>query len=199
MKDWNKLTVDELKELVKKAGERQKGCSGIHCNDCESSGSYYNGGPEGVPCQQVYKELVKRLEAAGGSEPLPDNVEFTPETTTLDYMLEHGTLLSTADYLSDREKVGEICAGHGCSSCPINADHFAKEWHNGGCGEARATIATAAKMYRLLSKGDSGQKLCQDCAHREELAGGYTYCRAWKNFTVNTMYCGFYLDKKQEK
>lgn len=189
-KEFSKLTKEEASEILKQWEHLKDNCLGLDCTVCVADPSNY--GIKNMACRDFIEEYVKP-KAAGNQ-----TFEFTPETTSLEYMLAHNTLRDVADYL--QEKSSEICSTHGCGNCPIHQRNFAPEWepNKSSCDDVRSKIKAAAFIIERFKTIPAAKEtgVCKNCGYKDNI-GGFVYCRAWGNYTTESMYCGYYkpLDK----
>lgn len=134
------------------------------------------------------KEYKMTLQTAG----------ISPETTSLDFLLEHQDYLNElADMLNDSKATHDICMESQCSECIINANKFNPELCQiiGGtdCQAPRTALAVVKNLYdRLTVQNKKQENTCNSCKHCKK--GEYLYCEAWHNSTVDNMHCGYYTD-----
>ena len=220
-KTISELTIEELRQIVEEAEELEKCCTGHHCGGCVIDSNTYTDAPS-IPCDEVYmylKEALVKKEAEPhqSKEPVPEEFEytddyvFTPENTSLEYLIENNLLQKLDDYIGKRNKNGgrdrrvRICNHSSCDECRISREHFSKTLIVGegdGCADIGSGISYLRVAFdkineHIVHPPKQIQKTCADCKYRTEI-GGFIYCNAWKNFTTNTMTCGYYLTKDTE-
>ncbi len=127
---------------------------------------------------------------------------ITPENTSLE-SLRTGFVHELAELFKDDEIVLHICGATSCSECKISNDRFSDDVKFLGdrCSDCRHAIIAISTVLKML-EGDSSPKkpsdgICKVCKYCID-SGDYKYCKAWHNFTTETMTCG-YFDKKEEK
>lgn len=222
----SKLTIEELREIVKEGYRlRKEGCKGISCLNCVIDNSTYTDAPADT-CANVHKYLISELSRREAEreaerkpqEPVPeeefeytDDYVFTPENTSLDYLIENNLLQKLDDYIGGGNKNGgrdrreSICSHSSCSGCRLYQSNFSKTLIvNGndfcsGVGEGISALRAAFDKINehIVRPPKQIQKTCADCKYRTQI-GEYIYCNAWKNFTTDTMTCGYYLTKDAE-
>ena len=217
-KTISKLTIEELREIVKEAEELNESCTGHRCDGCAIDRRTYTDAPS-AECDEVFKylkeQLAKREAERKPQEPVPEEFEytddyvFTPENTSLEYLIENNLLQKLDDYIGrgnkngGRDRRNSICSHSSCSDCRLSSDKFSKTLSIDGCDGCTGDGITALraafdKINEFIAHPPKWiQKNCVDCKYRTEI-GGYIYCKAWKNFTTDTMTCGYYLTKGAE-
>lgn len=220
-KTISELTLEELREIVNVAEEVNKNCSGLHCGWCIIDSGTYTDAPN-APCDEVFRYLKEQLakkeaEPHQSKEPVPQEFEytddyvFTPENTSLEYLIENNLLQKLDDYIGrgnengGRDRRNNICSKSSCGNCRLYQSKFSEtlivnnESNCSAVGDGITALRVAFdKLNELATHPPKRiQKTCADCKYRTEI-GGYIYCNAWKNFTTDTMTCGYYLTKDTE-
>lgn len=218
-KTISELTIEELRQIVEEAEELYKSCTGRSCEGCVIDSDTYTDVPS-VPCDEVFrylKEALAKKETEQIKEPVPQEFEytddyvFTPENTSLDYLIENNLLQKLDDYIGRGNKNGgrdrreSICSHSSCSDCRLYQSNFSKTLIVNGndcCSDIGEGISALRAAFdkineHIVHPPKQIQKTCKDCKYRAEI-GEYIYCNAWKNFTTDTMTCGYYLTKDAE-
>lgn len=217
-KTISKLTIEELREIVKEGNRLRGNCEGVSCFGCVLDNGKYTDAPNDA-CERVHNYLKSELakREAELQEPVPEEFEytddyvFTPENTSLEYLIENNLLQKLDDYIGGdngnggRDRRNSICSHSSCNDCRLYQSHFSETLSiNGGngCSDIGDGITALRAAYDIINEHIAHppkriQKTCADCKYRTEI-GGYIYCNAWKNFTTDTMTCGYYLTKETE-
>ena len=220
-KTISELTIEELRQIVEEAEGLFKSCIGRSCEGCVIDSVTYTDAPS-VPCFEVYRYLKEQLakreaEPHQSKEPVPQEFEytddyvFTPENTSLDYLIENNLLQKLDDYIGrgngngGRDRRNSICSHSACNDCRLSADKFSTTLilnDGSGCPDIGNGISVLRVAFDKINELTTHppkriQKTCADCKYRTEI-GEYIYCNAWKNFTTDTMTCGYYLTKDAE-